>query len=183
MTLPLPTHPARRDAVLFALALALGCGAPTDLDGETPEVIAPPPTRADLAPEVGEPEPIFGDDGSLLESSETINGLVLPRGLESVVDEDRRHVYRTRSSVDLVLRYLGPRLSTADVERSARGAATYRQATATGSTGAEPMDVSVAPTSGGFTRIELTLAPPTILAEPSEEEARRRLEALVTSGE
>lgn len=167
----------------LALGSALGCGGPTDLEGEVAEVIAPPPTRADLGPATVESDRIVGDDGALLESEDTVSGLVLPRGLEVVVDEDRRHVFRTRSSVALVLDYLGPRLSTAEVEREARGAATYRNATPTGAAGASPMDVTVAPTSGEFTRIEIVLPPPTILAEPSEEEARRRLEALATNAE
>lgn len=166
-----------------ALAPMLGCGGPTDLDGEAVEVIAPAPTRAELPPEPGAPEPVAGEDGALLESTERFNGLVLPRGLEVVAEEDRHRVYRTRSSVALVLGYVGPRLSTAEVERGAGGAATYRNATVTTGGGGSPMDVSVAPTSGSYTRIEISLAPPEALAVPSEEELRRRLEALATTAE
>lgn len=174
-----------RQAVVLVVAFApvLGCGSPTDLDGEAVEVIAPAPTRAELPPEPGAPEPITGEDGALLESTERFNGLALPRGLEVVAEEERHRVYRTRSSVALVLGYLGPRLSTAEVERTARGEATYRNATVTGVSGGSSMDVSIAPTSGSYTRIEISLAPPEALAVPSEEELRQRLEALATTAE
>ncbi len=98
-------------------------------------------------------------------------------------EEERRRVYRTRSSVTLVLGYFGPRLSTAEVERSDRGSATYRNATPSDASGASPMDVTIAPTSGGFTRVELELPPPALLSEPSVEETRARLEALAASAE
>lgn len=180
---PICRSRAAARSLWLALLVTLGCGAPTDLEGEVAETLAPPPTRDEVPPEPGAPERIVGDDGALLESEALFNGLVLPRGLETVSEEDHRRVYRTRSSVALVLGYFGPRLSTAEVERSARGGATYRNATPSGATGARPMDVTIAPTSGGFTRLELELPPPEILAEPSVEEARARLEALAASAE
>ena len=176
-------RPPTTRALHLAFVVALGCGAPTDLEGEVAETLAPPPTRAEVPPEPGAPERIVGDDGALLESEDRFNGLVLPRGLETVSEEERRRVYRTRSSVTLVLGYFGPRLSTAEVERIDRGSATYRNATPSDASGASPMDVTFAPTSGGFTRVELELPPPALLSEPSVEETRARLEALAASAE
>jgi len=171
---------ARRVAVGLRPALALLCvacsGGPTDTEGESADFIAPPP-----GPEaIGEPPPppVVGPDGELLESDERVLGLVLPRGLEEGAAYDLRHVYTTDQPLDLVLRYFGTRLVTGVVERSGLEA-TYRNAIPAGidASSAVHMDVVIGPTSGASARIEIIELPSPILAEPSEEEVRARIEA------
>lgn len=164
-----------------ALALLLNsasCGsAPTDVEGETPAVVAPLPPRETVTRD--EPPPIRGEDGELLESDERVAGLVLPRGLEEVSHIGVRWVYRTDQPMPLVLRYFGTRLVTGTVERGPGGRATYRNAVPSGvdPEAAVRMDVTIGSTSGAATRIEIVEIPPEPLTPPTEEEIRARVEA------
>lgn len=175
---------ARRTAFSRAGLLAVlsvcgtACGtAPTDVEGEAPEVVAPPPDRASVVTD--EPPPIRGTDGELLESDERVAGLVLPRGLEEVSHIGVRRVYRTSQPMALVLRYFGTRLVTGNVERGPGGRATYRNAVPSGvdPTTAVRMDVEIGTSSGAATRIEIVELPPEPLSPPSEAEIRARVEA------
>jgi hypothetical protein len=171
----------RPGLLLVSLSVLVACGeaeAPV-----APTSVVPPPAPEEIEPEPGTPPSVTDAEGALLESDVVVSGLTLPRGLEVVTDEDRRHVYRTRSTIDQVVAYLGPRLSTAEVTRADRGEVTYGAARPTGATSGPRMDVSISPTSGRWTRLEIVLEPETALGEPSEEEVRRRLETLLTSGE
>jgi hypothetical protein len=161
---------------LGAALLALACsGGPTDTEGEVADLIAPPPTPEGLGE--SPPPPVVGPDGELLESDERVLGLVLPRGLEARAAYDLRHVYTTDQPLDLVLRYFGTRLVTGVVERSGLEA-TYRNAIPAGidAASAVHMDVVIGPTSGASARIEIIELPAPLLAEPSEEEVRARIE-------
>lgn len=175
----------RPASTFVLLVLSLGaCGGEADVDGEPAIVLAPPPTIEELEPEPGDAERITGPDGALLASEEIAWGLVLPRGLTGTIEEERRHVYMTLSSPAAVVDYLGPRLTTSEVTRTDHGSVTYLHATPVGATDGPAMDVTIAPSSGMYTtRVEIVLEPAEVLGEPSEEEARRRLEHLLESGE
>lgn len=168
-------HAARVGLVAWALVAC--SSAPTDVEGETPAVIAPTPDRAAVLPD--EPPPVRGPDGELLESDTRVLGLVLPRGLEPVSELGTVHIYRSDQPMPLVLRYLGTRLVTGVVERGAGGSATYRNAIASGidATTAVRMDVTVSTTSGAATRVEIEELVPEPLAAPTEDEIRARIEA------
>jgi len=177
MIVPRGARRGRAGLRLASALLCLGCsGGPTDTEGEAAEFIAPPPTPEGLGE--APPPPVVGPDGELLESDERVLGLVLPRGLEEMAAYDLRHVYTTDQPLDLVLRYFGTRLVTGVVERSGLEA-TYRNAIPAGvdAASAVHMDVVIGPTSGASARIEIIELPSPILAEPSEEEVRARIEA------
>lgn len=161
----------------------VGCGtAAIDVEGETPEVLAPPPTRADVVRD--EPPPVRGTDGELLESDVRVAGLVLPRGLEEVSHIGGTWVYRSAEPMPLVLRYFGTRLLTGNVERGVGGRATYRDAVPSGGDArtAIHMDVTISTSSGTATRIEITEIPPVPESPPTLEEINARIEAHIAEG-
>ncbi len=166
-----------RTSLVF-VTLSIGCGtAAIDVEGETPETLAPPPTRADVVPD--EPPPILGEDGELLESDVRVAGLVLPRGMEEVSHIGDVHVYRSAQPMPRVLRYFGTRLVTGNVERGVGGRATYRDAVPSGVDGrtAIHMDVTISTSSGAATRVEITEIPPVPETPPTLEEINARIEA------
>jgi hypothetical protein len=157
--------------VLLALA---GCGG--DEEESLPEVVAPvPEVEAPEAPDL--PEPLYGEDGALLESDVTVAGLVLPRGLEPVLEEERRHVYRSDVPLPRVLQYFGVRLVTGQVDALSGGGATYRDAVPRDVRGgAVHLDVTIEGSSVARTRIEILELAPAPTTPPSEAEMVRRLE-------
>ena len=68
------------------------------------------------------PDPLYDDEGNLLESDRVVAGLRLPRGLDTIVDDDRVHIYETRVPITKVHRYFGPRLITGEVDQLGSGA-------------------------------------------------------------
>ena len=140
-----------------------------------------PPVRGlqvivDRAPEREEPQGPRGDDrfdeeGELLASEQRVAGLILPRGMteDEGVDGDKR--FFTRVRYEKVLRYMGPRLITGEVDRYG-DVVIYRNARARDAVGGEVrMDVRVVPDPTGGTRLvirERSAAPP-VTDETSEE--------------
>ena len=126
--------------MLFALLSFVlgGCGSDPE---EAPAAIpAPPP--APVAPPA--PPPLYGEDGELLPSETAIGGLIMPRGLQPV-EEDDPSVFLFYTSVpqDKLMRYFGPRLFTGNVTRIGDGAV-FRSAVPTRPQGtAFRMDVQV----------------------------------------
>jgi hypothetical protein len=165
----------RRARALFAMATLLAaCGSEAhDAEGLPAEPIA------EVVPErvIREaPPPIYDEEGNLLASEERVAGLVLPVSLEPMIEEERRHVYRTRVPLTKVLSFFGPRLVTGRVDRSAGGGATYRDALPQGASGAYVhVDVAITPIPGPATRVEIVelLPPPT--TPPTEQEAMDEL--------
>jgi hypothetical protein len=150
---------------------------------DSPPPVAEIPTEIEVPP-LPEPEalreetrlPMYGEDGALLPSDVSVAGLVLPRGAELVVQTERNHVYRTTAPLTKVLSYLGPRLVTGAVERSAGGGATYVDAVPREARGAQVhIDVAIRPSSMGGTRIEITERAPAMANPPPESESLRRL--------
>lgn len=149
------------------------CGG--DDGPELPEQLAPapePPRAEDRAAT----ERIYGDDGELLESEVTVAGLTLPRGLETVTEEERRHVYRTGVPLHEVQSYFGVRLVTGEVDARRGGGATYIDAVPRDVRGgAVRLDVTIEPSSAARTRVEIIEREPEPVTPPSEEESLRRL--------
>ena len=143
----------RRLVVTLAAAL-IACGGEDVV--EVPETVEPPPAEPE-APRTGRrATELYGTDGQLLESGETVAGLRLPRGLESIREEERRHVYLTDVPLTKVQRYFGPRLLTGQVDRLGDGAV-YRRATPRDAQGGTVyLDVSIIPTVGG-TRVDIVI--------------------------
>jgi hypothetical protein len=151
-----------------------GCGGGEESPERGLEVVV------DRAPEREEPRGPRGDnrfdeEGELLESDERVGGLILPRGMteDEGVDGDKR--YFTRIRYEKVLRYIGPRLITGEVERHG-DVVIYRNARARDAVGGEVrMDVRVVPDVTGGTRLivrERSAAPP-ITDESSAEIVER----------
>ncbi len=169
-------RPARA-ALALALALALvACGgdeASTDESGRETEAFVPLARPEEPAP----PPPDRGPDGALLESSESVLGLRLPRGLTAGAVIDREHHYEGPYAPELYARYFGPRLTTGTVDRTSGGGARYVAAVPRDVRGgAVAMDVIIAPGPEGSSRvtiIELPLAPQ---HPPDEAETIRRAE-------
>jgi hypothetical protein len=169
--------------LLVLSMLVLGCGtAAIDVEGETPEPLAPPPTRAEVVRD--EPPPVRGTDGELLESDVRVAGLVLPRGLDEVSHIGGTWVYRSSQPMPLVLRYFGTRLLTGNVERGVGGRATYRDAVPSGvdARAAIHLDVTISTSSGAATRVEITEIPPVPETPPTLEEINARIEAHIAEG-
>lgn len=163
-----------------ALSLALACagvvGGACGGGSEAPEVaeeVAPAPEVA--REERPEPEPLYGEDGELLESSHVVAGLRLPRGLEQVIAEERRHVYSSEVPLVKVQRYFGVRLVTGEVSERPGGGATYVDAVPRDVRGgAVHLDVTIEPSSMAATRVEIVERVPAPVQPPSEEETLRR---------
>lgn len=169
-----------RGALSLALALSAGCGSGEG--GEAlPEVVAPPPP-----PPTGAPagEALYGPEGELLESDQRVAGLVLPRGLEHLVDEGRRHVYTTDVPITKVQQYFGVRLVTGAVDAPEGRGVTYRDAVPRDVRGGEVhLDVSIEPASGAEARIEIVELEPPPASPPSEAETIERARRAIEQGE
>jgi hypothetical protein len=141
-----------------------------------PEVLPPPPRSTIDEPAPPAPPPIYGEDGELLESDQRVAGLILPRGLEEVLREQHRYVFRSSAPVIQVQRYFGPRLITGQVDALPTGGVAYRDAVPREAREvAVHLDVIIEPSSVAQSRIEILEHPPPMTAPPSEEEAIRRL--------
>lgn len=164
-----------RFVFFVALTLFVGaCGGDEEPPVRGLEVVV------DRAPEREEPQGPRGDDrfdaeGELLPSELRVGGLILPRGMteDEGVDGDQR--FFTRVRYEKVLRYIGPRLMTGEVDRYG-DVVIYRNARARDAVGGEVrMDVRVVPDPTGGTRLvirERSAAPP-ITNETSEEIVER----------
>ncbi|HJL14954.1 MAG TPA: hypothetical protein RMH99_04820 [Sandaracinaceae bacterium LLY-WYZ-13_1] len=169
----------RLSAVMVCLALSLGAGCseePPSVEGVGQPVPPPRPRgRSDA-------DRLYDHEGVPLESDERVAGLVLPRGLTAVeeLSEERRHVYRSRVPSGPLLRYFGPRLTTAQVDRSG-GGVTYADAAPRGVRGGVVrLDVSIRPSSSAEALVEIYERPP---APPEgtripADEIRRHLERM-----
>lgn len=162
-------------SVVLAGSLAGGCGG-----GEAPslpEEVAPPPAIERPTPQAVAPAPLYGEDGELLESDTRVAGLTLPRGLETVLEDERRHVYRSDVPLTKLQRYFGVRLVTGQVDTRPNGSVTYVDALPRDVRGGEVrLDVTVEPVARAGTRIEVRERLPALVDPPSEEEALRMLE-------
>ena len=156
----------------FVVMTACGGGEAPSLPAEVappPPVERPPPPRA--------PDARYDEEGQLLESDTRVAGLVLPRGLQPVVDEERRHVYRTDVPIAKVQQYFGVRLVTGQVDSRPNGSVTYVDALPRGVRGGEVrLDVTVDPIVGSGARVEVRERMPAPIDPPSEEEALRTLQ-------
>lgn len=164
-----------RGIVAIALSMfASACGSGGGAASELPEEIAPAPEVSRAAPP--EREAIYGDDGEVLESGEVVAGLPLPRGIETVLEDGRRHVYRSEVPLQKMQSYFGVRLVTGQVDARSGGGATYVDALPRGVRGGVVrMDVTIEPSSAARTRIEIVEREPPPSSPPSEEESLRRL--------
>lgn len=165
-------------AALFALASACGGEAASS---EAELIVAAPVDPAQIR-EPG-PPPIFGEDGELLPSEETVAGLVLPRGCTATLEEGRRHVYAVRAPMAKVQAYFGPRLYTTHVEE--RGPTlVYLDAVPNDASGAAVhMDVFISPSSAGGVRVEVRELPPAVATAPPEAETIERITAIIEASD
>jgi len=160
-----------RVSVIGVLGLLLAaCGGDDEGSPDGVEVIV------DRAPEREEPRSPRGDDrfdenGDLLESDERVAGLILPRGMSPEPSVDRQRTFSTRVSHQKVLRYVGPRLQTGEVERHG-DVVIYRNAVARDARGAQVhMDVRVMPVPTGGTQLIITEYEPLPTEEVRDPEA------------
>ena len=157
--------------VVFGVALA-AC------QGEEPVTSEGYPERAlerAESPAQPPPEPLYGDDGLLLESDRVIAGLPMPRGLELRHEGERRHVFHGELPPADLLRYFGPRLITGEVTQLGEGAV-YRNGAPRGAKGAVVrLDVAVRPTHKGA-QVEVFEIPPVPKDPPSRGELAETLE-------
>ncbi len=130
------------------------------------------------------PPPLYDEEGNLLESEERVSGVLLPVSLQMLVEEDRRHVYRTDVPITRVLRYFGPRLITGRVDPGVGGGATYRDALSRDSPASGVhIDVAITPIPGPSTRIEIEELLPPPRTPPTEEEAMQDLARRIRESE
>lgn len=169
-------------SVAGVVSLAPGCGG-----GEAPslpEELAPPPAIERPAPPAGAADPLYDAEGDLLESETRVAGLALPRGLETVFEEERRHVYRSDVPLAKLQRYFGVRLVTGQVDTRPNGSVTYVDALPRGVRGGEVrLDVTVEPVARAGVRVEVRERVPPSLDRPSEEEALRMLQERLRSAD
>lgn len=159
-------------AVAIAGCSAQGCGG--DEVEQLPERVAPPPVVA--SPEVARPEPLYGEDGELLASDQSVAGLPLPRGLEVLVESGRRHVYTSAVPVARVQQYFGVRLITGEVDGRPGGGVTYHDALPRDARGSSVrLEVTIEPSSASATRVEIVEIEPAPVTAPSEAETITRV--------
>lgn len=164
-------------ASVIASMVALGasaCGGGESAP-ELPEEVAPAPVLP-LDDDARRREAIYGDDGEVLESTMRVAGLVLPRGVELVLDEERRHVYQSQVPLTKMQRYFGVRLVTGQVDARPGGGATYVDALPRDVRGGEVrLDVTIEPSSAARTRVEIVERQPAPATPPSQEESLQQL--------
>ncbi len=159
------------------VVLTMGCGSKQT---EAPYI---PPAVADRVEKARPvlppaPEPLYDERGNLLGSTERVAGLVIPRGVKSVLRESRRYVYETAVPTRKVVRYFGNRLITGDVQPVGEGAI-YRRATSRDAVGGVvKMDVSIFNQAGGTTRIEIREIPPMPVHPVSPQEVEAHFKKL-----
>lgn len=166
---------------LCALALfSFGCGG--EATSSEDEFVVAAPVDPAAVREPG-PPPIFGEDGELLASEESVAGLVLPRGCTATLEEGRRHVYAVRAPMARVQAYFGPRLYTTHVEE--RGPTlVYLDAVPNDAAGAAVhMDVFISPSSAGGVRVEVRELPPEVATAPPEAETIERITAIIEASD
>lgn len=163
--------------LLTALPLLVGCGGDDDA-ARSRRMNAPEPTPRQNVGLRGPAllDSFFDPEGNLLPSDQVVAGLTLPQGFELVVDEERRHVYKSDLTVIYAQRYLGPMLITGEVRRVGSGAIFVDAVPRDARGSAVRLDVSVYPRSGGGTRLEIVerlpagAEPPPIAPELTEDE-------------
>ncbi len=172
---------ARRasSVVVLALVTFVACGD----DDEASE-----PGAAATAAQTSESEQrahqtLYDADGNLLESDDVVAGLRLPRGLETILDHDREHIYESRVPIAKINRYFGPRLVTGDVSRRGSGAVFRAAVPRDARGGIVRLDVSILAAGRDRTRVTVYELPPVPTQPPPEavtlehlEEDARRLE-------
>ena len=162
---------------VFVLAMG-GCGDQL-VEPMAEEVAPPPPPPVAVAP-VTPVDALYDDEGNLLPSSDVVAGLALPRGLQIVLEDRRRHVYRSDVPMLHVQRYFGVRLVTGAVDALPTGGAVYRDAVPRDVQGtAVHLDVRVEPSSSAPTRVEVLELEPAPQVAPTERESLRRLDELL----
>ncbi|MEM9190029.1 MAG: hypothetical protein AAGF12_12675 [Myxococcota bacterium] len=160
------------------LVLAVGCSGESTPVTEV-RATEPEPSVESFA---AEEESIYDPLGDLRESTESVVGLVLPRGLEPEegVDRERRHVYFSQVPVGTLQRYFERRLITGNVQESGHRI-TFRNAVPREARGAVVrIDLTLRPSSRGGTRVDIQEAPaPAAAAEQisAREIRERQLEA------
>lgn len=126
-------------------------------------------------PEADKPTPFtrnYDPQGRLLPSDQYVAGVRMPRGAELFLEEDLRHVYRIRASIDKVLAYFGPMMITGNVERRGKGAI-YKRASVRGAeVSPTKLDVSILEVGSSMTRISITELPPPPAYIPSSEQTK-----------
>jgi hypothetical protein len=152
--------------------LVSACGPP-----EAPELPVEIAEAPALAPErASSGEPLYDSEGDVLESTSRVAGLVLPRGIELVLDEERRHIYESSIPLTKMQRYFGVRLVTGQVDSRPGGAVTYVDALPRDVRGGQVrLDVTLEPSSRSRSRIEIVERRPPPVSPPSEAESLERL--------
>lgn len=134
----------------------------------------PIPVQPEIAPVVAPTEQItesiYNEDGELLASEQTVNGLVLPKGLTPDLQEDTRRTFTTEATLEELRAYLGPRLDTGNVQQVGMGTM-YRRAAARSAQGEiVRMDVILLPLAKDRVRLDLRDLPVPSENPPSQRE-------------
>lgn len=145
-------------------------------------MVAPPPEPETVLR--GEERPsLYGEDGELLESDTVVAGLRLPRGLDPMLEDGRRHVYTSAQPLTKVQSYFGVRLVTGQVDQVGGGGIVYHDAVPRDVRGGEVrLDVTIEASSASETRVEIIEAEPPIVTPPPEAETIRRAQELIEQG-
>lgn len=159
-------------AIVLLVTLASACGEPDA--PELPLEIAAAPVLPRERESAG--EALYDVEGELLESSSRLAGLVLPRGLELVLDEERRHVYESPVPLTKMQRYFGVRLLTGQVDPVPGGGVTYVDALPRDVRGGQVrLDVTIEPSSRSPSRVEIIERRPPPVSAPPQAESLERL--------
>ncbi|MCS6797990.1 MAG: hypothetical protein NZ898_05600 [Myxococcota bacterium] len=166
------TGRARGLAGRGGLWLALFCTSCSSETGAPPVPRAEPSEPVTEAARRADAEPLYDAQGRLLESSTTVAGLRMPRGLVAEASSGRIHVWTTEVPFQKLLEYFGPRLETTEVERIG-AAVRYRAAAPRGVRGGVVrLDVTLLPYTPTATRLTVEELPPPSTLGPAELEAQ-----------
>lgn len=157
--------------------LIVGCGGDDESSGSRRVSPPEPAPRQNIQPRgLARFSTYLGDDGNLLPSDEVVAGLTLPLGFELVLEEERRHVYKSDLSVLFAQRYFGPLLTTGEVRRVGSGAIFVDAVPRDARGSVVRLDVSIYPRTGGGTRVEIVerlpagAEPPPLPSDRTEDE-------------
>ena len=169
-----------RIAIAVIILLAFGCQNEPEAKQELRRELLTPPDRTKQRAEYDARTALLDDKGKLLESSDKVAELTLPRGLEPI--EAQEHVWRysaKRVTLAQLDAYFAARLFTAEIDRRVTGAVTYLRAHVKAAPDAPRINVSLTPMGAKKERVELRIERIARRAEPkrvpSEAEIRQRI--------
>lgn len=102
------------------------------------------------------PEVYFNDKGELLESTEKVLGVVLPKGLTLQFKDAKQTMYLSKVRISALRKFFIARVNPAAVDMIGEGVV-LRAAVPKTDTGAPlPLEISILPTRGALARVTIT---------------------------